>query len=334
VAWLDTLGGRVPVVSSQLAFADHFGACKARWGIGRLKYLVPPGLYALGTPDADAPVAVTANYKMSYDLVRRELAGRSIWLLVLETYGINVWCAAGKGTFGSEELIRQILLVKLASIVNHRQLLLPILGAPGVAAHVVKKLTGFTVTYATIRVADLPQFLDNGMQRSPQMQKLTFTAYERVVLAPIELVQGLKQSLPPLALVFLLAGYSSGTFSAATGVYPLIAYLGALLAGSLLTPLLLPILPTRSFAFKGGVLGLAWAAVYVAFLGQEEAWLKLAPIFLIVPALSAFFALNFTGSTPFTSRSGVKKEMRIALPVIACALVAGVVIWGIGRLLI
>ncbi len=299
-----------------------------------MKYLVPPGLYALGTPDADAPVAVTANYKMSYDLVRKALAGRSIWLLVLETYGINVWCAAGKGTFGSEELVRQILLVELGKIVRHRQLLLPILGAPGVAAHVVKKLTGFTVKYATMRIADLPQFLDNGMKRSPHMQELTFTAYERLVLVPIELVMGLKQSLPLLAVVFLIAGYRAGTFSAVAGAYPLIAYLGALLAGSLLTPLLLPILPTRSFAFKGGVAGFAWAAIYSAFLSLGEVRFKLAPVLLIVPALSAFFAFNFTGSTPFTSRSGVKKEMRIALPVMACSIIAGLILWAMGRFLI
>ena len=36
---------------------------------------------------------------MTVDLVRGDLAGVDAWLLVLETYGVNVWCAAGKGTF-------------------------------------------------------------------------------------------------------------------------------------------------------------------------------------------------------------------------------------------
>ena len=102
------------MISPALGPADRVGAWKARWGIGRMSYLVPPGLYAVGDPTPSDPVLVTANYKMSYDLVRRELAGRNAWLLVLETYGINVWCAAGKGTFGTEELVARIAATRLA----------------------------------------------------------------------------------------------------------------------------------------------------------------------------------------------------------------------------
>jgi CO dehydrogenase/acetyl-CoA synthase gamma subunit (corrinoid Fe-S protein) len=75
-----------------------------RWGIGRHRYRIEPGLYAVGTPGSDSPVLVTANYKMSFDALRRELGGLDAWILVLETDGINVWCAAGKGTFGTEEV--------------------------------------------------------------------------------------------------------------------------------------------------------------------------------------------------------------------------------------
>ena len=52
-----------------------------------MKYTVDPGLYALGSPAADAPVCVTANYKMSFDHLRRALAGRDAWILVLDTKG-------------------------------------------------------------------------------------------------------------------------------------------------------------------------------------------------------------------------------------------------------
>jgi CO dehydrogenase/acetyl-CoA synthase gamma subunit (corrinoid Fe-S protein) len=92
----------VPQVGTKLTRADRLGTWKARWDIGRMDYLVPPGLYAVGNPTPADPVLVTANYKMSYDIVRSVLEGRNVWLLVLETYGINVWCAAGKGTFGTE----------------------------------------------------------------------------------------------------------------------------------------------------------------------------------------------------------------------------------------
>ena len=81
-----------------------------------MHYLVPPGLYAVGEPTAGSPVVVTGNYKMTYDAVRRTLAGRDNWVLVLETYGINVWCAAGKGTFGTEEIVRRVAASGLADM--------------------------------------------------------------------------------------------------------------------------------------------------------------------------------------------------------------------------
>jgi hypothetical protein len=39
-----------------------------------------------------------------------------------DTKGINVWCAAWKGTFGTEELIRRIETSGLAAVVSHRTL--------------------------------------------------------------------------------------------------------------------------------------------------------------------------------------------------------------------
>lgn len=332
VQWHDTPAGRVPRISSELRLSDHVGAFKARWGIGRMSYLVPPGLYAVGSPGADDPVLVTANYKMSYDTVRRALAGRSVWLLVLETFGINVWCAAGKGTFGTDEVVNRIAAGRLGKVVRHRRLLLPILGAPGVAAHEVKARSGFSVQYATIRADDIPGFLDGGMVTTPEMREPTFTLRERFVLIPVELVQALKPTLLVCALLFLAAGAGSGSFSPQAGVTAVLGYLGAVFAGAAATPLLLPWLPTRSFAVKGGVTGLGFVTLWYLFsgIGQWDATSTLAA-FLALPAVSAFYALNFTGSTPFTSRSGVKKEMRHSLPLMGAAVIAGSLTWLIGR---
>lgn len=204
--WLPAASGPVAQIATELTLNDHLGACKARWGIGRMHYIVPPGLYAIGMPDADAPVLVTANYKMSYDLVRQALHGHNVWLLVLETFGVNVWCAAGKGTFGTDELLTQITATNLAGIVSHRQLILPILGAPGVAAHEVTKQSGFTVRYATIRANDLPTYLDNDMVATPEMRELTFTLYERLVLLPVEIVHGLRTATM-ISIVLFLFGH-------------------------------------------------------------------------------------------------------------------------------
>lgn len=321
--WLETPVGTVPRVSSRLNLADHLGAWKARWCINRMNYIVPAGLYAIGTPTEQSPVLVTANYKMSFDTVRRNLSGRSVWLLVLETYGINVWCAAGKGSFGTAELVKQVKSVRLADLVTHRKLILPILGAPGVSAHLVKSHSGFNVSYATIRACDLPEYLDNGMITTPAMQQLSFSLYERLVLVPVELVQAMKIQVMIAGFLFLVCWLVT-SFVAGLDVF--IIYLGAVICGTVLGPLLLPWLPGKSFAIKGAVAGLVW--VYISYLFCGAAWPVSMTIaaFLALPAITAFHTLNFTGSTPFTSRSGVKKEMRKGLPVMAGAVGTGVVL--------
>jgi hypothetical protein len=56
---------------------------------------------------------------------------------------------------------------------------------------------------------------------------------------------------------------------------------------------------------------------------------KLA-LFLWITGCSAFLAMNFTGSTPFTSLSGVKKEMRSGLPLQIGAAALALLCWVIG----
>jgi hypothetical protein len=327
--------GQVPRVRSELAWTDRFGSLKARWGVGRMHYTVQPGLYALGNPDTQAPVLVTANYKMSFDRLREALPGRSAWILVVDTKGINVWCAAGKGTFGTAELAERIESSGLSRIVSHRQLILPQLAGPGVAAHEIKKRSNFKAIYGPIRAADLPAFLDAGMKARPEMRNKTFTLWERAVLIPVELVNAMKVALILLAVLFILSGLlGTGDFWSGAKAHSLLslpAVLAALLAGAVLTPLLLPWLPGRAFSLKGLPPGLVFA--FMLFLsrwgnvdtpaGRAEilAWL------ILIPALSTYLALNFTGASTYTSLSGVKKEMRWAVPFQIGAGAAGCVLW-------
>lgn len=330
-SWRTTAAGRVPQVSTELTVFDHIGACKARWALNRMNYIVPPGLYAVGVPSADDQVVVTCNYKMTYDIVRHELAGRNVWLLVLETYGINVWCAAGKGTFGTEELVRRIKVSGLARVVNHRTLLLPILGAPGVAAHEVTRNTGFSITYAAIRANDLPTFLDNGLSTTPEMKELTFTFYERLILVPVEFLGAIRSAVV-VALAILVVGMLAG--GTAAGMTLCCAYIGAVLTGVVAGPLLLPWLPGRSFAVKGAVVGLFWSGAWYLLAGGSS-WGAAATwaAFLALPAVSSFYTLNFTGCSTYTSRTGVKKEMRLSMPVMGGAVAVSCLLLFVGRFL-
>lgn len=325
---METPAGRVARISSVLGPGDHLGACRARWGIGRMSYMVPAGLYALGNPAAADPILVTANYKMSYDSVRQALVGRNCWLLVLETYGINVWCAAGKGTFGTGELVNRITSSRLANIVSHRRVILPILGAPGVSAHEVARRSGFSVSYAAIRANDLPEYLDKGLTTTPAMQSLNFNFYDRLVLIPVELVLALKSIAVAGGGLFVSFAVISGL---GAGLTAFLGWLGACLAGIVVGPLLLPWLPGRSFAVKGAVAGLVWSVLFLLLAGGQV-W-GVGPTiaaFLALPAVSAFHTLNFTGCSPYTSRSGVKKEMRMAIPAMGGAVVVSLLVLLVG----
>jgi len=327
--------GTVPRISSTLSGADYRGTIKARWGVGRMRYTIEPGLYALGNPDEHTPILVTANYKMSFDRLREALSGRDAWILVLDTNGINVWCAAGKGTFGTEELVRRIESNGLVQIVSHRELILPQLSGPGIAAHLVKKLSGFKVIYGPINAADLPAFLDAGLKATPEMRLKTFDIRERTVLIPVELVSTLKWVLIILPLFFFVGGLGgqTGFWSGALdyGLFAIIALLSAVIAGAVLTPILLPWLPGRAFSLKGMAMGLITAIILTALrpenLNNWQGRIETLAWFLLIPAIAAYLAMNFTGASTYTSLSGVKKEMKWAVPVEIAAGAAGLFLW-------
>lgn len=297
---------------------DHF---LARWAVNRMGHRVEPGLHALGRPTCDSPVFVTANYTLSFDALRAALTGRDAYLMALDTQGINVWCAAGKGTFGTDELVHRIEATGLSEVVRHRTLILPQLGAPGVAAYEVKKRSGFKVEYGPVRAADLPEYLKTH-QATPQMRRVRFALPDRLTLIPVELVAVLLPTLIAAIVLFLLGSSR-----------PALGAVAAVLAGVVLFPIVLPWLPTHNFSAKGLILGGAVALpfAFAAYVGKSGvAWWQQAAAalayLLALPPVTAFLALNFTGSTTFTSKSGVKREMFAYIPVMAWMFGGGVLL--------
>lgn len=296
---------------------DHV---QVRLSYRRMDHLVSPGLYRLGTPDQDSPVLVTANYTLSFDALRSSLRGIDCYIMVLDTKGVNVWCAAGKGTFGTEEVVRKVHETGLADIVRHRRIILPQLGAPGVSAHEVKKQTGFSVEYGPVRANDVQEYLRLG-RATPEMRKVTFPLKDRAVLAPMELLQSMKYLVPALILLFLAGGPFSAFVALAT-----------VLGGTVLFPLLLPYLPTREFSFKGVILGIllslplsAWNAL---MHGDRAAWNLMAfglGLALLMAPVIGYLGLNFTGSSTYTSRTGVKKEIFRWMPIFLAMVILGTV---------
>ncbi len=296
---------------------DHF---LARLGYRRGEHRVEPGLYALGNPGKESPVFVTANYTLSFDALRSALKGIDGYLLVLDTFGINVWCAAGKGTFGTEELVHRIEAVGLEDVVSHRKIILPQLGAPGVRAPEVAKRTGFRVEYGPIKATDLPAYLNTG-KVTQEMRRVRFPAMDRIVLIPVELVA----ILLPLAVLTVVAFIGLGWLSA-------LAVLISALAGTVLFPVLLPYLPTKDYSTKGLLLGILAALPFAAYQmmtlpsGEWQTYASVLMFLLVMPPTTAYLALNFTGSTPYPSRTGVRKEIFTYIPVMAVMFVPGILL--------
>jgi hypothetical protein len=318
---ISTIQPHVQPATSTITLANRWDHFLARWGVNRSGHRVETGLYALGNPTADSPVFVTANYTLSFDALRSALAGIDGYIMVLDTYGINVWCAAGKGTFGTDEVVHRLEATRLHDIVSHRLLILPQLGAAGVAAHEVKKQSGFKVEYGPVRAADLPEYLRTG-QATPEMRQVRFDLGDRLTLIPVELVH----VLLPMLIVTVVVFFTGGLLASA-------AVVAATLAGVVLFPILLPWLPTRDFSSKGFILGgvVALPFAVAVFLRNLDAawWLRAGralTLLLPLPSVTAYLALNFTGSTTFTSRSGVRREIFTYIPIMAWMLGIGIVL--------
>jgi len=336
---IDTPAGPVTRISTTLTRRDWLGHWRVRWGFGRMTYRVAPGLHAIGSPDSRSRVLVTANYKLSFDRLRVQLGGRDVWVLVLDTRGVNVWCAAGKGTFSTDELISRIESTRLAEIVAHRKLILPQLGATGVSAHQVEERSGWRVSFGPVRAVDLPAFLDAGARATPAMRRVRFPLRERAVLVPVDLVGWARFLIPVMIAMALLAGLRAGGYGLqgilSGGLTSAVMLLVAWLTGAALAPLLLPWLPGRAFATKG-----LWLGIPIALLCWW--WGKDGPLtfenlptvigwLLLVPAIASFLMMNFTGASTYTSLSGVRREMRVAVPIQVTAATIGLTLWLVGR---
>jgi len=325
-----------------LTLRDTIGAIRCRTSNSfRMKSITKTGLYALGSPSKESPVLATANYTLSVNALRAACAGRNVWILVVDTKGINVWCAAGKGTFCTASIIQEITSCGLSDVVSHRTIILPQLGASGVSATRLQRESGFKVKYGPVRAVDIPAYIDNNYTATAAMRRVQFTLPDRAKLIPMEAIPAVKKGFMVLGAAAILFGISPVGIlfkPALSGIFPLALALGtAVLAGSVLTPLLLPFIPFRAFTLKGLLLGCSGAALLLYTQPHVRSNLLLALFCgIAVPAYSSYCAFLFTGSTTYTSPAGVKIELTRAWPLyiasagVSIILLAGVLIrfWG------
>ncbi|HET9571294.1 MAG TPA: mercury methylation corrinoid protein HgcA [Bacteroidales bacterium] len=322
-----------PTVSTQLDFADLMGALKMRLGFGRDHYTVKPGLYRVGSPDSNSDVLISANYKLSFDMLRKELDGLNLWILVVDTNGINVWCAAGKGTFGTERVVKSIKDVSLEHMVKHRKVILPQLCASGVAAHLVKEQTGFKAIFGPVLAKDFKAFVSAGYKATPEMRKMNFPMKERAKLIPNDFKYGGTKLLLLLVGLFFVSGLDRTGFlfekMLSTGLFPVLNIFAAYFAGIVLGPLFLTWIPFRAFTLKGIFWGVASTVVLNLFFSVTL--FEALGLGLMNVSIASFMTMNFTGSSTFTSLSGVQREMKWAIPLQIGLIATGFILFVVSK---
>jgi ubiquinone/menaquinone biosynthesis C-methylase UbiE len=254
--------------------------------------IIPPypkvrtGLYAIGNPNVSSPVLVTGNFDLTVRRLVCAIDGKvDVWLLVADSAGINVWCAAGGGYFTAEKVIAAVRSSHLSEVVNHHALILPQLCANGVDGWRIRKEIGWGVHWGPVRAADIPAFLAGKRKKSDAMRWVKFPLEDRLEMVTVTIgFYGLLILLP--VLIFWRHLF-----------WPITA---SLLGLSYFYAIVHPWLPGRDGLYKSiplAIISLAGLFAYHTFLNQLPAqqffhW----AVGLI--GLSVFSAAELQGMSP------------------------------------
>ena len=204
---------------------------------------------------------------------------------------------------------------------------MPQLGATGISAQQVKEATGYTVKFGPVRAEDIPSYIASGFRKTQAERTVHFTMKDRFILTGVELANSLKYLLPAILLLALLSGIHPGGYSMALvreeGTRAALYLVAAYLSGAFLAPVLLPVLPFRHFGGKGMVAGILVFGLIVLLSPAGLPVLAMLGWFLLSGAVASYLTMNFTGASTYTSLSGVRKEMRIFVPLQIAFVLAG-----------
>ena len=139
-----------------------------------------PDTVLICNPDKSSPVLVTCNFDYTVRHLKDYLEKEQLdcFLLVVNTKGTNVWCAAAEGIFTTDTVLSHLKVYNVGELVNHHQLILPQLSVAGVKRKELKE-HGWEGIYGPVYFADLKEFLNNGLTKNKDMQALEYGYWER-----------------------------------------------------------------------------------------------------------------------------------------------------------
>jgi ferredoxin len=156
---------------------------------------VRTGVRVVGNPDRMSPVFLTGNYDLTVRRVLRALRGIDAYLIVANSHGINVWCAASGGHLGTHQAVTALKLARLEEKVAHREVIVPQLAATGMEAKEVRRRTGWIVRFGPADARDIPRYLAAGKDKTQAMRQVRFDSRQRLEMAaswatPISIIGG------------------------------------------------------------------------------------------------------------------------------------------------
>jgi ubiquinone/menaquinone biosynthesis C-methylase UbiE len=270
---------------------------------------IQPGIYQSGNPNSSSPILVTANYDFTYIKLMRALKGVDAWVLVLDTDGINVWCAARGNDFGNSQLIEAIEATGIQNYVDHKKLILPQLSAGGISIPQLPKQFPFKIKYGPVWSKYLPEYLEEKPSKKPDNMKLAkFNFYHRIRAGTTHTTFLLRKIFIYPFLIALLGLLSSLYW---TNKLTWLAYflLWIIISNGIIS-ILFPLSNfTRKFILKGtffGIVNLILLGAITMILHQSLLFTLLnLPFFYWV---SFFSTMSFSGYTMATAPREIQGE--------------------------
>lgn len=274
------------------------------------------GLVRIGDPGSHSPVFVTGNYRLTVARVLRALRGVDAYLVVANSRGVNVWCAATGGLFTTHDVVSALKTTGIENLVSHREVILPQLAATGIEAREVEARTGWTVVWGPVSAFKIKEFLAADKRKDTSMRVVRFPWPDRVEMAvawafPISVIGAALCGFfwPQVVPILVLASWT----------LPLVLFLAFPAYESWLNP------PTDGRRLKSARFT-RWVPVVLAFafvLALGQLWLELSGWspegflwkWAIVSALLALLVTtDLSGSTPvYKSSFHGDGEFRVAL---------------------
>jgi NAD-dependent dihydropyrimidine dehydrogenase PreA subunit len=141
------------------------------------------GLVKIGNPGRNAPVLLTGNFRLTVERVRRAVEGIDAYLLIANSGGINVWCAATGGHLTNHDVVSVLKTSGIGKLVDHRQVILPQLAATGIEGKIIREKTGWKVVWGPVYATSIPGFLSRGLEKTLEMRTLRFPWPQRLEMA-------------------------------------------------------------------------------------------------------------------------------------------------------